>query len=851
MSFTKRVGVSGIVAATLVFCGVFRVASAAVSLTESEKWLKDFLVPGSEVHPDRVSQSGWLWNSEAAVANDEESFFRLRFSLPSAPKSASFKFRFDDGGAIWLNGKRLPYDTRNTRVPEKPLLSTLTAGENTLAVSLKNSRGPSGIVFLMEIGLADGSTVFVHSDESVKAVSKAPKGWQMPGFDDSSWPAAVVQADAVGLPWSNANWATRGVLEAFLTREERRKYDEEERRACELPAGFEAGPEPNARIVHVDNLPMIEVAGKVCDPDWNLSGVITPWRTSVIRKIAPLGIDISQIRCSSDNFETAPGKYDFSEFDRSAKMVFRMNPRAMLIVSPIMNLSKWLAEHPDEAMAYAAGPVVPGAREHYGRPLRPSAASEAYREQACRALAEFCEWVKRQPWGNRVIAVRPNWGTYCEWHVYGMWDGPDVGLRMAEAFRRYKGGKWAGAEPPTMAERASGRFLLDPVANAKAIDFFECQQEQVADLAAVFARTIKTHLPGRLVGMWYGYVLTAQAPEGANVLLDRVLSNPDIDFLTDPAIYMPESRRAGGSFMHRTVPATYTRYGKLCILEDDSRYHHLKPWATPKYALHTPEESRAAMLRNYLSKLFDLCGIQFNDACLGVKRPTQLDNEVVLKALSDAQAAFRRARQYVTADSGADTAFVVDYFGRFQWDAQSRQKVKTGSLLFDFSPVAVHKSGSAFDILTVQDYLASPKKYSTVAFLNMFYPREGDLSAVKAKLAKDGATAIRLAPPDTPEVDLGVKTIAARDVPVTGEAWAALFKEAGVHAYTAPGSYFRRRGDLMMFCTGTAGVHTITLPASDAGKRFEDLVNGGEYAAPTITLKAEGPKTWLFAPKRR
>ena len=55
----------------------------------------------------------------------------------------------------------------------------------------------------------------------------------------------------------------------------------------------------------------------------------------------------------------------------------------------------------------------------------------------------------------------------------------------------------------------------------------------------------------------------------------------------------------------------------------------------------------------------------------------------------------------------------------------------------------------------------------------------------------------------------------------------------------------------MMFCTGTAGAHTITLPASDAGKRFEDLVNGGTYAAPTITLRTEGPKTWLFAPKRR
>ena len=562
--------------AALAACCALDLAFASVSPIGSDKWIKDFLLPGSEVHPNRVSQSGWLWNAESDVANGAESFFRSRFSLQSAPKSALLKVKFDDGGAIWLNGRRLPWDSKTMLVPEKHLLKALSAGENVLAVSLRNGSGPSGVVFLMEVGLADGTTVFVHSDESVKAVPKAPDGWQMPGFDDSSWPAAVVQADAVGLPWSSANWATRGLLQQFLTREERQRYDEEERRACELPADFDAGPEPNARIVHIGNLPMIEAAGRFYDPDWNISGVGTPFRISAGMKLAKLGIDIVQVTPSSDYFEIAPGKYDFSGLDRSARLALRMNPKARLIVSPRMNLSLWLAEHPDEAIAYAAGPVAPGSNEHFGRPLRPSAASTAYRTEACRAIAEMCEWIKRQPWANRVIAMRPNWGTYCEWHVYGMWDGPDVGPRMAEAFRRYKGGKWANAEPPTMAERDSGGFLLDPVANAKAIDFFECQQEQVADLAAAFARTIKSHLPGRLVGMWYGYVLTAQAPEGSNVLLDRMLSNPDIDFLSNPATYRPESRRAGGSFMHRTVPATYTRYGKLCMLEDDNRYHHLK-----------------------------------------------------------------------------------------------------------------------------------------------------------------------------------------------------------------------------------------------------------------------------------
>ena len=278
----------------------------------------------------------------------------------------------------------------------------------------------------------------------------------------------------------------------------------------------------------------------------------------------------------------------------------------------------------------------------------------------------------------------------------------------------------------------------------------------------------------------------------------------------------------------------------------------MKPWAKPQYIMHSPEESRATMLRNYLSKLFDRCGIQFTDATAdGEARPFSLDDDIVLDALSDAMAAFRAAKPFVTEDSGADIAVVVDYFGRFHWNSQSKGKIKTGSQLFEYAPIALHKSGAAFDLVTVQDYLASKKRYRAVAFFNLFYPRPEHLAGVKAKLASDRSVAIRLAPEGAPELDLGVKTVSAREVPASGEAWASLFRSVGSHIYVAPESYFRRQGDLMMFCTGTTGVHTITLPASDAGKRFRDLVNGGTYAAPTITLKAEAPMTWLLAPAGR
>ena len=36
---------------------------------------------------------------------------------------------------------------------------------------MKNGSGPSGVIYFVDITLVDGSKVYVHSDESVKAVS--------------------------------------------------------------------------------------------------------------------------------------------------------------------------------------------------------------------------------------------------------------------------------------------------------------------------------------------------------------------------------------------------------------------------------------------------------------------------------------------------------------------------------------------------------------------------------------------------------------------------------------------------------------------------------------------------------
>ena len=329
-----------------------------------------------------------------------------------------------------------------------------------------------------------------------------------------------------------------------------------------LPASLADEPEPDAKVVYVDGMPKVVLNGKTLEPTFNQSDVDPLPRVNAAIKAESLGLTVNQLIIRVNDLETAPGVYDLSKIDERIRRLLRFCPLARVLLSIRLEMPKWLAQHPEAMIGYANGPVDMSCRdERLGRAPRPSAASAAYRAEAYRFLGLFADFVKSQPWGKRLVAVRPCWGIYTEWHTYGFYEGPDVGPAMTAAFHAYKGGKWAGANPPTMEERLAkdGAWTLDPVRDEKTIDYYRCLQEVSTDYLLELARRLKMLLPGRLVGAYYGYVFTTHPAEGSNVLLDKVLSSPDIDFLSDPAAYSPASRLAGGSYYHTVRDASRSR----------------------------------------------------------------------------------------------------------------------------------------------------------------------------------------------------------------------------------------------------------------------------------------------------
>ena len=661
-----------------------------------------------------------------------------------------------------------------------------------------------------------------------------------------------------------------------------------------LPAGLATEPEPDVRVIYEGNLPFFSINGKKYDAELVMEYIDDEnrWSPDAIAHFRDAGSHIFRTRTGTWHLPDG-GPYDFSLLDTQARRLLAVDPDAYIELIIRFEMPAFCKAHKAETITYGVpGEVSCGSDDHNGFPLRGSPASAAYRAECTKILEALCRQVREAPWSKRVVIVRPCWGVYTEWHYYGFWNSPGTCGPMTAAFRRWNGGKWADADAPTAAERTHGGFLMDPKTDQKALDFFRCMQEQVVGLAHMMARTIKQGLPGRLVGMYYGYVMTAQAPEGSNVLLDEMLSSPDVDFLSNPCHYGDFARRRGGAYPQRTIPSFYRRRGKLCIMEDDTRFHFVADYGWEHCPTETPEETRAVMRRNYLNRVFDGCAIQYCDPTFGGRgnRPYSFDNPDVIRAICDAKSAMSKAGMIPT-ESGNEVAVVVDYTERMKWDSQGSRHNTLASRVYDRTYIAIGRSGVPTDLLELRDYLDGRACHKYVIFLNLFGPDATVRARLKRKLAAEGATAIWLVAPGCVTPDgfsdaamsemVGMRLRGAGYVPtvecvddkahpvagfekafsrrlasgattvfvpkpiIDADEWARLFGALGVHRYIKPGACFRRQGNVFMLHVGEGGRYKVSLPREDAGT-FRELFTGRTIRGDVIEVESSVPETWLF-----
>lgn len=878
-----------------------------LSVFGDEPYVYEFAPEVVGIPAGEASASKFVWASDGQPSDGGVSYYRHTFTLDAKPSKAMLSKCLDDSGEMYVNGHACE--------GHRTVTSYLQAGQNTIAVVLTNATSVSAAMYLLECTYSSGATSYVHSCTSAVGTVHAPAaGWEQPNFNDSAWPHVTVVGDALTEPWAS-RYSGESRIGLCLTPEDKARIAAAQRpsQAFEAAwAGLEQEPDPVARIVYRGNSPFVEINGRLHAPDFNICQAGDAYNESAIVRLSKVGFDIVQVNFFAENFCRSDGSYNFSSVSNMVRRVLEINPSAYVVISPRFMMQFWIRTNMTERVGYAAGDPDPSAGDEFReRVLRPSPASDLFRAKVVDMIKKLGEYVETQPWRKRLVGFRLSYGTYTEWCYFGMYDGPDNGPRMQEKFRAYMKAKRNvdDAAIPSLAARRhedpgghdnSNGDLLDPAEDQLVLDYYDCLINTMADFLLEMADAAKQAFPGRLVGAYYGYLYDDHPPEGATSLLDKVLSSPNVDILSCPAYYSKDGRRAGGSYVTRTIPSLFRRYGKLALLEDDSRFHHIRGWLQSQndglaLCTETALETEMCMRRNMLNPFFDGGGIQLNDPITqSGSRPHAFDDPAVFRAITDTRAALAKAG-VAASESGNEVAVVFSTREAIRRDGGKCSYFTWN--LYQTSLLYLNRSGIPFDLLSLEDYIDNPRDYKVVMFLNAFYLTPDERRALVQRTRRPDMTAIWIGPAGgvtdngfddaamsaltgvtasgvarrsnivcsdsaasryytshglyyVKTLDGGARSIIVPEMPAGSDGsgpgeYAKILKAAGAHQYTPEGNYIRRHGDVFMFHTGTNAIHTtITLP-NDVVK-VRELFTGAEYNSNVISIDSDGPNTWLF-----
>ncbi|MBE6386886.1 MAG: hypothetical protein E7045_02315 [Lentisphaerae bacterium] len=281
----------------------------------------------------------------------------------------------------------------------------------------------------------------------------------------------------------------------------------------------------------------------------------------------------------------APGKYDFSRIDNGIREALEANPQGRIMLRVKVDVPRWWANrHKAEA-----GVTADGKNDRF----QPSFNSPSWRKDGTAALAALLKHIESQPYASRIYGYLIAGGRASEWYWWGTHHGcVDYSKCNTSAWRlwlkkRYKSVEalrkawnddtvdFETAQIPSPKKRSDvselGFFRYPPKAR-DVIDYRLFSSDSVTDAMALFVKTAKDAVQRRkVIGVFYGYTLWHPHLERQGFHnLDKVLANPDIDFIVSPTSY--DRRRAGmeGDFLNGYT-ASLLLHKKLYFDEADMR----------------------------------------------------------------------------------------------------------------------------------------------------------------------------------------------------------------------------------------------------------------------------------------
>lgn len=753
------------------FAGAWLAAAMLVAVTANAN---DWKAPGTEIQPEArmypksVSKSRWLW-FQAPVNTQRECFLRGTLMVEGKVKKAEIIGYFDDSGEFYLNGKKLA----NAFLPQKKLpmralkfviAEKLKDGVNHLAFHVVNNKHGGGLIFLGKIEYASGKTVYFHSDKNLKAAATATPGWFRPEFDDSAWAPAKSFGDVQAYPWERVT----DVAHWCMTSEEKEVCRQLEKAATVLPDELSTEPDKKLKVLWQNGIPALELDGNIIPPVFFLcSAPKDVNKGDMLIKMSRTGIRIIELGIDTKRIEIGNGKYDFSQLDQDVGRILHLYPQALICINMRFScLNHWLEKNQDEMIGYATGPADNKTSKLWhsldvgGRGCRPSMASRPFRGEILRFVGLFGDYLRNRPWFKRLVAIRVSYGIYSEWHYFGMGGQmPDTGKAMTGEFKDFLRKKYRTelalrkawhddkitfdtVTVPDVSERyGKYRFLRDPAtADRKVMDYYDCHQNVIADTLLLMAGAVKRSMPKLLVGAYYGYVFSmGQFPsEGQTLALEKILSSPHIDFLSAPYDYNVESRYMGGVGTLRTIPASFIRHKKLALAELDIRTHR-----TPEKVFRnvtTGAESGEIFKRDMANCAISGIGAQLVDMALP-NTEQWFNDPLIIRAIRKCMLIWPEIHENKEASSNRiAVVFNPQELVYHGYPTPAMQEFNI--MLSDKQLHALYKSGYTFDLMSLNDYMRSTKKYNVLVFMNLFTLNSKERAEIIFRTRQKGVTSV-------------------------------------------------------------------------------------------------------------
>lgn len=360
----------------------------------------------------------------------------------------------------------------------------------------------------------------------------------------------------------------------------------------------------NVKIVPYQGRTAIAVDGRIIPGMSYHSGV---FEINYLREMAEAGIRIFLFYTSCHPKPPVNGSgrgdgkvdFDFSAMDDKLKTLAGLAPDVWIIPRIGIGAPRWWTnQHSEENVLFADSDITARQKNEVdSKWVQPSMASEKWRQFTSGWLGQLVEHIENTPYADRVLGYMLSCGGTEEWVYWGAQEGrlADYSLPALIAFRSWLKAKYGGDArlrevwhdqsasiahaviPSEQARRRCTCLVRDPNMDQPAIDYDLFLSDMCAETLLTFCHMVKELTGGRrLTGAFSSYLLwqtglTNPVVNNAHLALKKLLTSPDIDFITGITSYDNREPGGPGSFMLPTE--SLQAAGKLAFNEVDVRTH--------------------------------------------------------------------------------------------------------------------------------------------------------------------------------------------------------------------------------------------------------------------------------------